>query len=152
MSSRKISTLVAICSALGVGCASSYTPREPGRIHFVRTAGGRVLEKDGKRYGMSGLASDPILAVSGNPAAEEHARTFVSRTQTSGIVFLLGVAVAVPGLALNTTEPGHMDRKIAARGSAGAGMAAAMGALIAIVLSRHHLYDAVNIYNDGIER
>jgi hypothetical protein len=152
MTGRRFPTLVAICAALSVGCASSYYPREPGRINVVLASGRRVLEKDGKFYGMSGLWSDPIEAVSGNPRAEEHARTFVSRRQTTGVVMLVGLATMAAGLALNTTEPGHMGQKIAARGTAIVSMTAVMASLYVFVFARSHLYDAINIYNDDVFR
>jgi hypothetical protein len=147
---RQVSTLVAICAALGVGCASSYAPREPGRIHIVGTAEGHALEKDGRLYGMSGLSSDPVEAVSGNPVAEEHARTFVSRTRTSTALILLGIAGGCAGGALNTTEPGHLGQKIAARGTLIAAGVTVIVSLLALLPARHHLYDAINIYNDDV--
>jgi hypothetical protein len=152
MTGQRFSTLVTICAALSVGCASSYSPREPGRINVVLVGGSRVLEKDGKLYSMSGLSIDPIEAVSGNPLAEAHARTFVSRRQTAGVLILVGLASMGAGLALNTSEPGHTGQKIAARGTAIVSVAAVMGSLFVFVFARSHLYDAINIYNDDVFR
>jgi hypothetical protein len=152
MTSRRISLLVAIWVGLSVGCATGYSPREPGRIHIVTTANGRLLEKDGKLYSMSGFRNGLVEAVSGDPAAEAHARTFVSRTRTGTVLIAVGVAGCAGGLALNTTEPGHLDRKIAGRGIAIASMVMAFGALLAVATAQTHLYDAINTHNDDVSR
>lgn len=89
-------------------------------------------------------------AVAGDPTAEAHARTFVSRTRTGTVLIALGLAGCAGGLVLNTTEPGHLERKIAGRGIAIASMLMALGALLAVATARTHLYDAVNTYNDHV--
>ena len=152
MTGQRFSTLVTICAALSVGCASSYSPREPGRINVVLVGGSRVLEKDGRLYNMSGLWSDPIEAVSGHPLAEEHARIFVSRRQTAGVLILLGLASMGAGLALNTSEPGHAGQKIAAEGITTVSLVTVLGSLFVFVFARSHIYDAINIYNDDVFR
>ena len=150
--SRRFPLLVTIWATLSVGCATSYSPREPGRIHVVTTAGGRLLEKDGKRYGMFGLSSDPIEAVSGNPAAEEHARTFVHRRRTGGALFLLGIATSVAAAALVADEPVDSDRRTAAVGIICASMVTALVSGLVAAFAQTHLYDAINIYNDDVSR
>jgi len=149
---KPIRFLLAMVASLAIGCVSSYQPHEPGRIHFVLAKGTRMLERDGRLYGISGLSIDPIEMVAGDPVAETHARTFVKRRQTSLWVMLLGAAVMVPGGFLNTTDPGHLGQKIVARGMIGAAGATVLGALLVYALAPTHLYDAVNIYNDGVAR
>src|SRR6185295_4783992 len=78
----KIVALVAALVIFASGCASTYHPREPGRISFI-VDGGVSLYKDGVTYSTRGLSSGPVQAVAGNPFAEEHARKFVSRMRLS---------------------------------------------------------------------
>jgi hypothetical protein len=142
-------TFVAICATLSLGCASGYSPREPGRIHIV---GSSTLEKDGRLYGMTGFSSDPIEAVSGNPAAEEHARTFVHRRQTMAILIPLELAVGISGAVLVAGGPNDRARNATAAGLALGSVVAAIVSVAVLAGARTHLYDAINIYNDDVAR
>jgi hypothetical protein len=152
MTVRGLSTLVAICATMSAGCgtAGSYSPQAPGRIHIVNTESGRALQKNGILYSMSSLSNDPIRVVAGDPAAEEHARTYVGRPRTAGVLLLVGGALLVPAAILGTREPQTTGYKGATMGFAFASMGAMLGALVLTVYSRHHLYDAINVYNDNL--
>jgi hypothetical protein len=152
MTGRTLSLLLAFCAAASVGCgsASSYTPQEPGRIHFVVTEKGRLLEKDGKLYSPNPLWSDVVEAVSGDPDAERHARSYRRRTWAVFPLAFLAVALLVPAATLNTTEPGHTAQRVAAGGCLVAGWTAFVLAILSPLMARHHLYDAVNVYNDNL--
>jgi hypothetical protein len=144
--------LVAVCAALSVGCggASSYTPQEPGRIHFVRTASGRALEKDGKLYSASGFWGESREAVAGDPDAEAHARTYVWQTRSTGPLVLLALGLLLPAGVLMTGEPDHTGQRVAAIGLASAGMTALVFSFFIPQLARPHLYHAINVYNDHV--
>lgn len=163
---QRIFTPVAISAVLSTGCATSYSPREPGRISFVMEAGHEVLEKDGKKYSLGGFSKDLIQAVSGNPAAEEHARTFVRRQRTAtGLAIAAGVAFAVGDIlvAFAMAEPVG-GQEGANRGVDSdvrltlgyTGLSLLVGSLVSLTVAailgspQGHLYDAVNIYNDGV--
>ena len=50
---RSVLTPAAICAIMSMGCATTYSPRETGRIHFLTSGKGEeVMEKDGKKYSM----------------------------------------------------------------------------------------------------
>jgi hypothetical protein len=149
---QRFPTLVAIWATLSVGCASSYPPQEPGRIHVVLAEGRRALEKDGKLYSMSWFSNDPIVAVAGHPVAEEHARTFVNRRRNAAVMILFGVASMLAGGALITNEPGHTGQRGAAIGIICVSELSLIGGLIAFSSTKPHLYDAINIYNDDVSR
>jgi hypothetical protein len=152
MTGRYLSALVAICATVSAGCgaAGRYSPRAPGRIHIVKTESGRALQKNGILYSMSSLSNDPIRVVAGDPAAEEHARTYVGRPRTAGVLLLVGGALIAPAVLLGTREPETAGYKGASMGFAFASMGAMLGALLLTVYSRHHLYDAINVYNDNL--
>ena len=155
---QKILAPVAICAGVSSGCATSYSPREPGRISFVMEAGHEVLEKDGKKYNVGGFSGDLIQAVSGNPAAEEHARTYVRRQRSAAgltIGFIGGLLVGdvLVALAMADPAPGvEKDRRplgYTGLSLLAGGVACLIGALI-LGPPEGHLYDAINIYNDGV--
>jgi hypothetical protein len=152
MTGRNLFALMAIWATASAGCgtAGSYSPRAPGRIHIVKTESGRALQKNGILYSMSSLSNDPIRVVAGDPAAEEHARTYVGRPRTAGVLLLVGVALAVPAVVLGTREPQTAGYEGASMGFSFAAMGAMLGALFLTVYSRHHLYDAINVYNDNL--
>lgn len=150
MTGRVSPALVAMGTALTLACstAGSYSPREPGRIHFIKTSSGRALEKDGKLYSMSSLSSDPVKIVEGDPAAEEHARAFVGGTRTAEILLVVGGALALSAGIVAGASPEKGRVAYTAMGCTA--MASVLGAVMMVPLSRHHLYDAVNIYNDDL--
>ena len=88
---------VAIGAVLSMGCGTTYSPRETGRISLVMSGlGEEVLKKNGKDYKIGGFSGDLIEAVSGNRAAEAHARKFVRRQRIStSLGILAGVALFV---------------------------------------------------------
>jgi hypothetical protein len=152
MTWRRSPTLLVFCAALGTACGgtASYVPQEHGRIHFVKSEGKVMLSRDGKLFSMSAWSNAPIEAVAGVPAAEAQARSYHRQTWTSLIVAAVGGALIVPAVALGTNEPGHSGRRAASVGFGTAAMAALVTAMILPLQARHHLYDAVNIYNDEL--
>ena len=147
--SRRL-VIAAILTALTFGCASSYTPREPGRVSVVAGTGRPILVKDGKIYGMSGLSNDPVEAVAGNPTAEGHARTFVRRSRTGILLLGLGFGVLVGGVATHTNECGHAVRNDVATGLVLGSLGFLIASLATMATAPGHLYDAINIYNDSV--
>jgi hypothetical protein len=143
--------MLAALAALSLGCASVYTPREPGRIHLVKSGAFMALEKDGKTYATSGLWRDPIEAVAGNPRAEEHARTFVSRTRLATVLMLIGAAGYVATFAaLAAIDRSRVEQRAIPLGIAFGASGCIFAGLGVLATSRHQLYDAVNIYNDEV--
>jgi hypothetical protein len=166
---QSILTPVAIYAVLSLGCGTSYSPREPGRLNFVMSGTGEeALEKDGKRYRVQGFSDELVEAVRGNSAAEEHARRFVHHQRlASGFAIATAVALgfAVIFLAASMAEPaGTVSPEPTPTQDNGwkLGLASGIAALIAggtltgAVVNSHsaegHLYDAINIYNDDVAR
>jgi hypothetical protein len=157
---QRILTPVLISAIVSMGCATSYTPQEPGRIYFLTSGkGDLVFGKDGKTYRTEWTSSDILEAVSGNPAAEEHARTFVSRQRTAGVMVILAGVGLIVGYTLLyagiTGDPDRIDRRttaIAGVSTLLGSFASFIGGLTVGVTSEGHLYDAINIYNDDVSR
>jgi hypothetical protein len=141
---------VVVLLSMTLGCASSYTPREPGRISIAKTTGGAVLVKDGRRYNMGGLSGEVIEAVSGNPSAENEARTYVHRTRTGVGLFTLGIVSLVAGGVMLKHGDGHQTRNGVAIGLEVGWVVAWIASLATLSTGQGHFWDAVNIYNDGV--
>jgi hypothetical protein len=165
---RNLLAPVAIYAAFSLGCGTSYSPREPGRINFVlNVAGDEVLEKNGKTYRFGGFSGDLVEAVSGNPAAEEHARRHVElQRRASGLAIATGVVLGVAlvcfvggaaepagGTKPETSAPRYGTTLLLVSGLATLVAAGTLTASVSSALSSEgHLYDAVNIYNDAVGR
>jgi hypothetical protein len=166
MAVQRIFTPVMISAIVSMGCATSYSPQEPGRIYFLTSAkGDLVFGKDGKTRNAEWTSKDILEAVSGNPAAEEHARTFVRRQRTAGTLAILagvGILLGLTVLAVSAGEPsgsGTDDHVDTARSMQIAASSILLGSLVSFAsaltvgaTSESHLYDAINIYNDGVSR
>ncbi len=152
MSRGRAPAVVGLCTLLTFACGSTstYVPREPNRIHPAKTGMGRSLDKNGQLYSMSSLSMDPLRIVAGDPAAEEHARIFIGRTRMAEGLLVLGVALLVPTAALAADNPAPGGPRAVMVAFASASMASFLAALMLPRLSRHHLYDAINVYNDNL--
>jgi hypothetical protein len=61
-------------------------------------------------------------------------------------------AVTIPSLIVNPHDSVHKDRQEVALGFALAGLATLGASLVPAATALRHLYDAVNIYNDGVAK
>jgi len=101
---RRAVAALAICAA---GCGTTYSPREPGRVHVVMTnTGEEVLERDGKTYPIEIFSTSVMGAVAGNPAAEDVMRTHVSRSRTAGGLGILSAVVTPIGFLMLAASAG----------------------------------------------
>ena len=147
MLNRVLAVFLTISMISTLGCAASYAPREPGRISIV----GPELVKDGKHFSIGLVSSEPVEAVAGNPAAEEEARRHVRRKRAAGVLYLLAVGTLAGSIALRTSSGEDQARNVAALGLLfAAAPARLVSSLIVFNSAQGPLYDAVNIYNDGV--
>jgi len=152
---------VAVASAAlltQAGCASStYQPRPDGRIATVLEDGRQVLVKDGKTYpyGADGL----LQAVTGNAAAEEHARSYASDTYIALAEQLIGIGALVTGAivaapkgedANGNSIPASTERQTTGAILGIAGLVIVIVSAVQVGSAQGHFMDAVNIYNDGV--
>jgi hypothetical protein len=131
------------------GCSSSYQPARSPRITTVVDSSVPVFVKDGKRYGTATFGGGLVHAVQGNPRAEEEAR--VGRNLViGGLVFdIMGLTSETAGLILLTPND-HANRNTATGLLLGGLLGVTVGSVL-LLSAPPHIYDAVNIYNDGID-
>jgi hypothetical protein len=147
-----------VASGLGawvfvLGCGGSYVPRPSPRLSIVQDGFGYGYYRDGKRYEGGLFGGDIVEAVHGNPQAEEYARQFKGGTVAGFVVTLVGTLGVVGGLSLfsadaASTPPGQ---SVSARGPAIllGGAAVELVGILITANAAPHLFDAINVYNDG---
>jgi hypothetical protein len=157
MELRRPMALASAALLAHAACAStSYTPRPDGRIVMTLEDSRPTLVKDGKSYPAGGAALNELVA--GNPAAEEHARSYTTTMRLGIAEQLLGFGALIAGAIVAAPRQNDMGMSLpvsSERQTAGAILG--IGGLVAIIVSSVHLasaqahfQDAINIYNDGV--
>jgi hypothetical protein len=142
-----IAGIVVVLMATTPGCATEYVPRTSHRVAIVQSGGSAKFTRDAQTFGLWDLDQ----AVAGNPEAEAHARTFVHRTVAGLVVEVAGIGLIAGGASLATNAPSSSTtRRDVASGLALGGVVALVGSFVAILSGVPHIYDAINIYNDGL--
>jgi hypothetical protein len=151
---------VALASAASLAhaaCAStSYTPRPDGRIAMTLEDSRPTLVKDGKSYPAGGAALRELVA--GNPAAEEHARSYSASVRFGVIEQVVGFGAIIAGVIVAAPHQDEMGMSMpasAARQTTGAilgiaGLVAILVSGVHLTSAQAHFQDAINIYNDGV--
>ena len=144
--------VVPVGLSLLAGCSSSYEPARSPRIETVVDGGQPTFVKDGERVGSLTFGTGLVDAVQGNPRAEHHAR--VGRNLiVGGFVFeLAGLGGEIGALAVlaHDRSQGETQASALAVGLLIGGLVATTTGIVMIFAGRPHLYDAINIYNDGV--
>jgi hypothetical protein len=146
-----VRTLSALSIALATtACSSSYVPARSPRIATVWRGGYPSYYRDGVEYPSGFLLDGVEDAVHGNPRAEEEART-AHGLMIGGLVCELGGAAALGGgiAVAATNHPGDSGNDVAIGLLIGSVVASLAGAILT-ANAFPHAYDAVNIYNDGV--
>jgi hypothetical protein len=144
--------VLALCSE---ACSSSYQPARSPRIAVIQEGGSPTLVRDGQRFSVGLFGGGLADAVQGNPVAEEHASTYKTLSIAGWSVYVAGLGSSVAGLYLLATD-NNISGSNDANDTAGAalalgGVAALVTSLVLITSAQPHLWDAVNIYNDGVD-
>jgi hypothetical protein len=131
------------------GCSSSYRPADSPRISTALSGGSPTFFRDGKEYSAGLFLGGVEDAVQGNRRAEEEART-AHHLMVGGLVLtLIGEGTAISGLALEASHPTQATQNAGLALALG-GLAGAIAGFILVMNAPPHMYDAINIYNDGI--
>lgn len=150
-------TCAVFAGALAVsGCSTSYAPRPSPRVAVVMQGGTPGYAREGKVYPGGGFGGDIDEAVRGNPEAEAHANAYRANMIGGFAATLAGVASFVGGgmLYFANSDETDRDRDATAQAAGGVlaigGVAAYVTGLVLITTAQPHLWDAINLYNDGV--
>ena len=149
---------VALASALTViptgGCTSSYQPAPGPRIATVMDDGELTLVRDGRSFSAGFFGGGVVDAVEGNSAALEHAHTYRQYTITGWSLYLAGLGLGLTGIGLWQAGDRNGDLQQEQTGEALAlgGVAALITGVGFLVGAQPHLWDAINLYNDEVDR
>lgn len=147
--------LLALLAPELAGCgASIYHPRPSPRIQVTSEGSSLVLVKNGRSYGTGIFGNGIEEAVKGNARAEEEAHTYQSQGTAGFVLGLLGSLTSAGGAALlvgNEVQPTPSNAlRGGALGMAFGGLALSIVGNVLTNGSQPHLWNAVNLYNDGL--
>ena len=135
------------------GCSSSYQPARSPRIATVIEGGYPTFVKDGEHIGSPVFGTGLVDATSSNPRAQHHAR--VGRNLIAGgfASYLVGLGTGIGGLVLLAQDDAHSSTSKSNAGTALAitGLVGLVAGSVMMLSGQPHIYDAVNIYNDGLD-
>jgi hypothetical protein len=139
-------------AAFAPACSTSYMPVAGPRASIVLDNGKQAIARDGHVYPVGGFGGGLEDAVAGNPRAEEHARTFNTDLTVGFACTMLSLAGFLGGSTLTTLDATE-NRQVSAPGLGliGAGLVLYVVGLAYLASAPPHFYDAINIYNDGLE-
>src|SRR5450755_443723 len=132
------------------GCSSSYQPARSPRIVTVIDGGGQVFVKDGINYGGPLFGGGVVEAVRGNPRAEAEARTGRNLTIAGFVVDMAGLGSDIAGLATIKPNSSNSDNTLSLGLILGGLVGVTVGSVL-LLAGPPHTYDAINIYNDGLD-
>ena len=157
MTSRRPLAAVSAALLAQAACAStSYTPRSDGRIATILVDGHPALSKNGKTIPANGDCLEE--AVAGNPAAEEHARSYSHGVHLSIAENLIGLGAFIAGtlVVVPKKDAMGMDLPVSSERQT-VGTILFVGGLVSLIVSgfqmataQAHFTDAINVYNDGV--
>jgi hypothetical protein len=146
---------LALIGAVAIaGCSSNYQPAKSPRISVTLDGGVATYYKDGKEYPAGFFGGGLIDAVRGNPRAEAEASKGRDLIVAGFVVSMVGVGGLGSGIALMATDqegPGGTQSRVGVGLFLG-GFAAQIASIVLDLNAAPHFHDAVNIYNDDLER
>ncbi len=132
-------------------CSSSYVPARSPRIAIALDDGGLAFYKNGTEYEAGVFLGGVKEVVKGNPRAEDEART-AQQLVIGGYscqFAALGASGAGFGVLSSSHRFGDTDTNVGLGLLAGSAILNLVGAVLEMN-AVPHVYDAVNIYNDGV--
>jgi len=133
-----------------VGCSSSYQPANSPRISIAASAGSTTFYKEGKEYPAGFFLGGVEDAVRGNPRAEREARTAGHLMVAGWVCNFVAIGALASGTALLATSHGSDKQEEIGLGLILGSLVPDIAAFILFVNAPPHMYDAINIYNDGV--
>jgi hypothetical protein len=139
-------------SWFGQGCSSSYEPARSPHVSMVMEGGQVSFVRNGEhRHGLL-IGNSLIDAVTGDPVAEAEAHT-ARNLEVGGLVFLVGgLGTLVGGVAVAASDHGSDSKAATVSGLFLTSIACDLVSLAFTLNAVPHVYDAMNIYNDDLDR
>lgn len=149
-----LAVLLAGSASASTGCVSSYQPAPSPKIAVFMDDGGLALARDGRSYSLGMFGGGAVKAVEGNPAATEHAETYRAYMITGWTAYWGGIGVGLLGAGVWRAgeRDADIDRAHAGEAMVLVGVAAVLTGTGFLLSAQPHLWDAVNLYNDEVER
>jgi hypothetical protein len=141
--------------ALVSSCSTQYTPEPSPRISVVMVGGMPAYQKNGETISHGFAGSGLVEAVEDDPEALDAAETYHGRSVGGLIAVLGGLACGIGGVAVIASDDsgGASDERTAIGGAALVCMlGATIAGLVLISTAQPYQWDAINIYNDNVER
>jgi len=113
-----------------------------------------TLVRDGDSFPAGFFGGGVVDAVQGNSAALEHARTYRQYTIAGWTLYLGGLGLGLAGVGLWQAGERNDDSVQAHTGEALVlgGVAALVAGVGFLMGAQPHLWDAINLYNDEVDR
>jgi hypothetical protein len=151
-----VATVTTAALLANAGCSFSYMPKSNGKIAMVVDNGKPAYAKDGRIYKSGIFGGDLDEAIRGNPAAEAELDKYQEDMTGWLACFLFGTGAFIGGSSMlvhdgvNNSAPsgGEAATEI---GVFGAAIGLYVASVIFAASAQPHLFDAINIYNDGID-
>lgn len=147
---------VIVGGALLAGCSTTFTPS--GRhLAIVVDHGAIAYSRDGRTYSSGFLGSGLKEAVSGVPAAEEAAAAYQTDLVGGVIAYVVSTACLTTALTagfstIDDRSNAHPTANALVLGGFACGLIGMGVGLGFIAAAPAHHYDAINLYNDAVDR
>lgn len=153
---RRPTSVVALALLVTTGCSSHYQPQLGPRLSVILDGGSIAYVRDGQKYPHGFMGGGLVEAVEDDPEAKEAAETHRSYMTSGFIVYLVGTACLVAGVVvaidtIDDPEP-HGDKDAIAAGGVLCGLTGGIAGAALMAAGVPYQYDAINIYNDNVER
>ena len=144
-------------AAAQTGCSTRYTPKGPG-VSIVMQGGGIAFARDGQVVEHGFFGGGLIEVVEGDSEATEEAESYRDLSAAGFGVTLGGLALSLGGsgfllgasLEDFSTDAGN-NLAIAAAAMSVTGVGMLLAGAILTINAQPKLFDAINLYNDGLE-
>jgi hypothetical protein len=143
-----VGLLALVCTC---ACSSAYEPVRSPRIAVVMDGGTPTAVRDGTHYGNFAFGTGLVNAVQGNPRAEVQAR--IGRNLMIGgfVLDIVGLGSEFAGVIALQQDQDRDKPSALATGLVIGGLGAVVAGTVLLLAGPPHIYDAVNIYNDGVD-
>jgi hypothetical protein len=138
--------------ALVLGCSTQYTPEPSPRIHVVMVGGMPAYEKNGETHSHGFAGSGLVDAVEDDPEALEAAETYHGRTVGGVIAMIGGLVCGIAGIVVIASDNTDEQKTTIGTATLVCMLGGSVAGVVLISSAQPYQWDAINIYNDNVER